>query len=100
MVLERKQNASTNSDTCMVTTIPFGQLDEMLKALYEDRVAQGLLPLCWMCLPRGSNSFDSEDGNCNYNDGKPNSVDVKLAKQIQKITQRISDLARQIVELP
>lgn len=32
--------------------ISFVQLDEMLKAMYEDRIVQGALPLCWTCLPK------------------------------------------------
>jgi hypothetical protein len=32
--------------------VSFARLDEMLKTLYEDRVAQGLLPACWACLPK------------------------------------------------
>lgn len=32
--------------------LTFVRLDYMLKALYEDRVAQGILPACWVCLPK------------------------------------------------
>jgi len=28
------------------------RLDEMLKNMYEDRIAQGILPLCWACIPK------------------------------------------------
>lgn len=34
---------------CEVT---FVRLDDMLKVMYEDRVAQGILPACWACLPK------------------------------------------------
>ena len=32
--------------------LSFVEIDFMLKALYEDRVAQGILPACWHCLPK------------------------------------------------
>lgn len=32
--------------------VSFVRLDEMLKALYEERIVHGMLPLCWTCLPR------------------------------------------------
>lgn len=32
--------------------LSFVRLDEMLKAMYEDRIVQGALPLCWTCLPK------------------------------------------------
>lgn len=35
------------------------RLDEMLRALYEDRIVQGTLPLCWTCLPK----IEAEDGS-------------------------------------
>lgn len=35
--------------------LSFVRLDYMLKALYEDRVAQNILPACWACLPKVEN---------------------------------------------
>jgi len=32
--------------------LSFVRMDFMLKAMYEDRVAQGILPACWACLPK------------------------------------------------
>lgn len=32
--------------------LSFVRLDTMLKGMYEDRLAQGILPACWTCLPK------------------------------------------------
>lgn len=32
--------------------LSFVRLDDMLKAMYEDRIVQGTLPVCWHCLPK------------------------------------------------
>lgn len=37
---------------CDDDELSFVRLDDMLKVLYEDRVAQGVLPACWPCLPK------------------------------------------------
>lgn len=52
------------------------RVDQMLKALYEDRTAQGLLPVCWACLPK-----TGEEGT-------------------QVVANRIRSLSRKLVELP
>lgn len=39
--------------------LSFVRLDEMLRAMYEDRIVQGALPVCWTCLPK----VESTDGN-------------------------------------
>lgn len=36
----------------------FVRLDQMLKTMYEDRIAQGILPACWACLPKVENGGD------------------------------------------
>lgn len=52
------------------------RVDQMLKALYEDRIAQGLLPVCFACLPK-----TGEEGT-------------------QVVANRIRVLSRKLVELP
>lgn len=54
----------------------FVRVDLMLKALYEDRIAQGLLPVCWGCLPKSG-----EEGT-------------------EVVGDRIRNLSRKLVELP
>jgi len=54
----------------------FVRLDEMLKAMYEDRLVHGALPACWMCLPKEE-------------------VDVGgdiVAKKIRKLTRNLAEL--------
>jgi hypothetical protein len=44
--LQERTVSSSESDDSFV------HLDDMLKAMYEDRAAQGILPACWACLPK------------------------------------------------
>lgn len=55
--------------------ISFVRLDQMLKMLYEDRVAQGLLPACWACLPK----VETEGNEI-------------VTKRIRKLTRKVIDL--------
>lgn len=32
--------------------LAFVRIDEMLRVMYEDRIAQGMLPACWTCVPK------------------------------------------------
>ena len=57
---------------------PFLRIDEMLKGIYEDRIAQGILPICWACLPK-----TSDDSN--------------IGKEM--VTEQIRHLSRKVVEL-
>jgi hypothetical protein len=50
---QRPTNVSTNS------LLSFVRLDEMLRSMYEDRVVQGALPLCWTCIPKE----EADEGN-------------------------------------
>jgi hypothetical protein len=52
-------------------------LDEMLRAMYEDRIVQGTLPLCWTCLPK----VEAEDGSSEV-----------VSAQIRAITRGFVDL--------
>lgn len=52
------------------------RVDLMLRAMYEDRIAQGLLPVCWTCLPK-----TGEEGS-------------------EVVGQKIRSLSRKLVELP
>jgi hypothetical protein len=63
------------SGTLSSKEVSFVRLDEMLKALYEDRVAQGILPACWACLPKVEN-----EGN-------------------ELVVKKIRSLARNLVEM-
>jgi hypothetical protein len=52
-------------------------LDQMLRAYYEDRIVQGMLPICWTCLPK----VEAEDGG----------MEVVGAK-IRALTRGVADL--------
>lgn len=57
--------------------LSFISLDDMLRVLYEDRVAQGVLPACWSCLP------------------KVEAIDEMIAiKPIRSITRKVAELTR------
>lgn len=47
-------SSSNNSD------LMFLRIDEMLRSIYEDRMTQGILPLCWACLPMTENYDGSQ----------------------------------------
>mmetsp|Transcript_2841 Transcript_2841/g.6045 ORF Transcript_2841/g.6045 Transcript_2841/m.6045 type:complete len:664 (-) Transcript_2841:173-2164(-) len=56
----------------------FLRIDQMLKGIYEDRIAQGILPICWACLPKTeANNIGSD----------------------QMVTQKIRSFTRQVIEL-
>lgn len=55
--------------------VSFVQIEYMLKVLYEDRVAQGVLPACWVCLPKVD-----DEGN------------EAVAKQIRNLTRKVAEL--------
>ena len=42
------------------TEVSFVRLDDMLRTMYEDRIVQGTLPLCWTCLPK---QVEADHGN-------------------------------------
>jgi len=49
-----------------------------LQGIYEDRIAQGILPICWACLPKTeANNIGSD----------------------QMVTQKIRSFTRQVIEL-
>uniref|UniRef100_A0A7S2V8D2 Uncharacterized protein n=1 Tax=Entomoneis paludosa TaxID=265537 RepID=A0A7S2V8D2_9STRA len=56
----------------------FLRIDEMLKGIYEDRIAQGILPICWACLPK------TEANNIGSN---------------EMVSANIRSLTRQVIEL-
>lgn len=53
----------------------FVKLDAMLKVMYEDRLAQGILPACWACLPKVETEGD----------------DI-VAQKIRSITRKMAEL--------
>jgi hypothetical protein len=55
--------------------LSFVRLDAMLKVMYEDRLAQGVLPACWTCLPKVETEAD----------------DI-VVKQIRSITRKMAEL--------
>jgi hypothetical protein len=75
MVTNRMQERSAHG--IGTEELSFVRLDEMLKVLYEDRIVQGLLPVCWTCLPKDL---------------------VKDADE-PVVTQRIRTLTRNVAEL-
>jgi len=62
-------------DKKMKADVSFVRLDEMLKALYEDRLVQGTLPACWTCLPK-----TEIDGN------------EIVAEKIRKLTRNLKEM--------
>lgn len=52
-------------------------VDQMLRAMYEDRIVQGMLPLCWTCLPK----VEAEDGGMEL-----------VSAKIREITRGVADL--------
>lgn len=60
---------------CSYDELSFVRLDNMLKVLYEDRVAQGMLPACWACLPKVET-----EGN------------EVVAKQIRNLTRKMVEM--------
>jgi hypothetical protein len=52
-------------------------VDQMLRAMYEDRIVQGMLPLCWTCLPKA----EAEDGGMEL-----------VSAKIREITRGVADL--------
>jgi hypothetical protein len=55
--------------------LTFVRLDQMLKTMYEDRIAQGMMPACWACLPKVENGGDPV-----------------VAKHIRSITRKVAEL--------
>ena len=98
----RQRPIRNANDTMTAILVVVPKLDEMLRNLYEDRMAQGILPLCWTtCLPSTSSrggviiaaNDDDEDDNSN-------DIDIVLARKIQNFTKQIIDFPRHIMELP
>ena len=58
--------------------LSFLRIDEMLRSIYEDRITQGILPLCWACLPKTENSEGSK----------------------KVVSQSIRKFSRKVIELP
>ena len=56
MVTTRMQEVVTTQEE---KNLSFVRMDCMLKALYEDRIAQNILPACWGCLPK----VEASEGN-------------------------------------
>jgi hypothetical protein len=52
-------------------------VDQMLRAMYEDRIVQGMLPLCWTCLPK----VEAGDGGMEL-----------VSAKIREITRGVADL--------
>lgn len=78
MVTQRVQEQQTQSALCKNTS-QLVRLDDMLRALYEDRLVQGLLPVCWMCLPIPAEVT-----------GEPE--EQKLARRFRQITRSVAQL--------
>lgn len=64
--------------------ISFVRLDEMLKALYEDRIVQGLMPICWTCLPK---------------DIVQDCDESVVTRRIRKLTRNVAEL-RSAIRIP
>lgn len=78
MVTKRVQEQK-KQPTIVKNTSQLVRLDDMLKALYEDRLVQGLLPVCWMCLPTPAEVT-----------GEPDEQNV--ARRVRQITRSVAQL--------
>ena len=74
----REEGRSLLVSTSKTTDLTFLRTDEMLRSIYEDRITQGILPLCWACLPKTETVEGSQK---------------VVAEKIRKLT-------RKVVELP
>lgn len=45
-------NHATTTSKQVVSELVYTNLPEMLRFMYEDRLARGMLPLCWTCIPK------------------------------------------------
>lgn len=52
LVSSRIQEEAILLDKAKRNDMSFVRLDEMLRTMYEDRIAQGMLPACWACVPK------------------------------------------------
>lgn len=73
-VQEQQKQRAIHKNTAQLV-----RLDDMLRALYEDRLVQGLLPVCWMCLP-----IPAEVS------GEP--VEQNVARRFRQITRSVAQL--------
>ena len=73
MVTTRMQEIVT---TPQDKDLSFVRMDCMLKALYEDRVTQNILPACWNCLPK----VEASEGN------------EVVVKQIRTLTRNVVEM--------
>ncbi|GAX28551.1 hypothetical protein FisN_1Hh661 [Fistulifera solaris] len=78
MVTDRVQEQQSQTTMCKNTS-QLVRLDDMLRALYEDRLVQGLLPVCWLCLPTPAEVTGEPD-------------EQKLARRFRQITRSVAQL--------
>jgi hypothetical protein len=76
MVSNGMNERSSSSTTGIMSQASFVCLSDMLKVMYEDRIAQGVLPLCWPFLPKVMNA----NGN------------AVLTEKIRSLTRNIAQL--------
>jgi hypothetical protein len=75
MVSNGMKERSKSAAAGITSQVAFSCLGDMLKAMYEDRIAQGVLPLCWPFLPKV---------NTNGN--------VVVAEKIRSLTRNIAQM--------
>ncbi|KAL7576927.1 hypothetical protein ACA910_006684 [Epithemia clementina (nom. ined.)] len=68
----------TSSSTNRNGDLAFLRIDEMLRSIYEDRITQGILPLCWACLPKTESIEGSQ----------------------RVVSEKIRHFSRKVIELP
>jgi hypothetical protein len=68
------KNAAKNKAPAELSLV---SVDQMLRAMYEDRIVQGMLPLCWTCLPK----VEAGDGGMEL-----------VSAKIREITRGVADL--------
>lgn len=75
MVSDGMKERSKSSSAGITSQVAFVCLGDMLRAMYEDRIAQGVLPLCWPFLPK-VNAYG----------------DVVVVEKIRSLTRNIAQL--------
>lgn len=73
-VKEQQQQPIIHKNTSQLV-----RLDDMLRALYEDRLVQGLLPICWLCLPIPAEVSGEPD-------------EQRLARRFRQLTRSVAQL--------
>jgi hypothetical protein len=94
--LRRRTSVRTaNAGLSLATTI---RVEDMLRNIYEDRVSQGILPLCWLWLPKDIN--DANNGGIDdEEDDSSNDIDKVIAAKIQKFTRDVVHFPKHVIGL-